>query len=71
MPRYYFRLTDGKQALDNHRGIDLPGSAATRTMRWRSHAASKAVVQCQVGIGQGGSSQSSISMDTGRGGADR
>jgi hypothetical protein len=31
MPRYYFRLTDGKQALDNHRGIDLPGNAAART----------------------------------------
>jgi hypothetical protein len=31
MPRYYFRLTDGKRALDNHRGIDLPGNAAART----------------------------------------
>jgi hypothetical protein len=28
MPRYYFRLTNGKQVLDNHRGIDLPGNAA-------------------------------------------
>ena len=31
MPRYYFRLADGKQVLDNHRGIDLPGNAAART----------------------------------------
>jgi hypothetical protein len=31
MPRYYFRLTDGKRTLDNHRGIDLPGNAAART----------------------------------------
>jgi hypothetical protein len=31
MPRYYFRLTDGKRALDNHRGIDLPGNAAARS----------------------------------------
>jgi hypothetical protein len=28
MPRYYFRLTNGKQLLDNHSGIDLPGDAA-------------------------------------------
>jgi hypothetical protein len=28
MPRYYFRLTDGKRVLDNHKGIDLPGNAA-------------------------------------------
>lgn len=31
MPRYYFRLTDGKQVLNNHEGIDLPGNAAART----------------------------------------
>jgi hypothetical protein len=31
MPRYYFHLTDGKQVLDNHKGIDLPGNAAART----------------------------------------
>jgi hypothetical protein len=30
MPRYYFRLTDGKRVLDNHKGIDLPGNAAAR-----------------------------------------
>ncbi len=30
MPRYYFRLTDGSQALNNHKGIDLPGNAAAR-----------------------------------------
>jgi hypothetical protein len=31
MPRYYFRLTNGKQVLDNHKGVDLPGDAAART----------------------------------------
>jgi hypothetical protein len=31
MPRYYFLLTDGKQVLNNHTGIDLPGNAAART----------------------------------------
>ena len=30
MPRYYFHLTDGKQVLGNHRGIDLAGNAAAR-----------------------------------------
>jgi hypothetical protein len=30
MPRYYFHLTDGKQVLDNHKGIDLSGNAAAR-----------------------------------------
>ena len=30
MPRYFFHLTDGKQVLDNHKGIDLPGNAAAR-----------------------------------------
>ena len=30
MPRYYFHLTDGKQVLSNHKGIDLPGNAAAR-----------------------------------------
>ena len=30
MPRYYFHLTDGKQVLNNHKGIDLPGNAAVR-----------------------------------------
>ena len=30
MPRYYFRLTDGNQVLNNHKGIDLPGNAAAR-----------------------------------------
>jgi hypothetical protein len=28
MPRYYFHLTDGKQVLNNHKGID--GNAAAR-----------------------------------------
>src|SRR5664279_1658761 len=30
MPRYYFQLTDGKQVLNNHKGIDLSGNAAAR-----------------------------------------
>ena len=30
MPRYYFHLTDGKQLLNNHKGIDLAGNAAAR-----------------------------------------
>lgn len=30
MARFYFRLTDGNQVLNNHQGIDLPGRAAAR-----------------------------------------
>ena len=30
MARYFFRLTDGNQVLNNHKGIDLPGAAAAR-----------------------------------------
>ena len=30
MPRYYFHLTDGKNALDNHEGMNFPGNAAAR-----------------------------------------
>lgn len=30
MPRYFFHLTDGKQVLNNHKGVDLPGNAAAR-----------------------------------------
>ena len=30
MPRYYFQLSDGKQVLNNHKGIDLAGNAAAR-----------------------------------------
>ena len=30
MPRYYFHLTDGKNVLTNHQGVDLPGNAAAR-----------------------------------------
>jgi hypothetical protein len=30
MPRYYFHLTNGKQVLSNHKGIDLSGNAAAR-----------------------------------------
>jgi hypothetical protein len=31
MPLYFFRLTSGKQVLDNHQGVDLPGDAAALT----------------------------------------
>jgi hypothetical protein len=30
MPHYYFPLTDGKQVLDNHKGMNLAGDAAAR-----------------------------------------
>ena len=30
MPRYYFHLTDGKQVLSNHKGLELAGPAAAR-----------------------------------------
>jgi Domain of unknown function (DUF6894) len=30
MPRYFFHLTDGKNVLNNHKGIDLAGNAAAR-----------------------------------------
>ena len=30
MPSYYFHLTDGRQVLNNHKGIDLSGNAAAR-----------------------------------------
>jgi hypothetical protein len=30
MPRYFFHLTDGKNTLDNHQGLDLAGNAAAR-----------------------------------------
>lgn len=30
MPRYYFRLTNGAQLLNNHKGIELVGNAAAR-----------------------------------------
>ena len=47
MPRYYFHLTDGKQVLNNHKGIDLSGKcrrsrrcdgARTRPQTRRGHA---------------------------------
>ena len=28
MRRYYFHITDGKNVLSNHKGMDLPGEAA-------------------------------------------
>jgi hypothetical protein len=30
MPRYYFRITDGKEVLNAHQGLDLLGNAAAR-----------------------------------------
>lgn len=30
MQHYYFHLTDGKQVLNNHKGVDLSGNAAAR-----------------------------------------
>jgi len=30
MPRFYFHLTDGKQTLSNHQGMELGGVAAAR-----------------------------------------
>jgi Domain of unknown function (DUF6894) len=30
MPRYFFRLTDGKEVLNPHEGLELPGSATAR-----------------------------------------
>jgi hypothetical protein len=30
MPRLLFPLTDGKNVLSNHQGMDLPGNAAAR-----------------------------------------
>jgi len=30
MPRSYFHLTDGKQAQNNRKGVDLPSDAAAR-----------------------------------------
>ncbi|MGH6769488.1 MAG: DUF6894 family protein [Xanthobacteraceae bacterium] len=30
MPRYYFRLTDGKETLKSGEGLDLIGNAAAR-----------------------------------------
>jgi hypothetical protein len=30
MARYYFHLTDGKQIITTHEGVDLPGNAAAR-----------------------------------------
>jgi Domain of unknown function (DUF6894) len=30
MPRFFFHLTDGKNVLTNHQGVDLAGNAAAR-----------------------------------------
>jgi hypothetical protein len=30
MPRYYLRITDGKEVLKNPKGLELPGNAAAR-----------------------------------------
>jgi Domain of unknown function (DUF6894) len=30
MPRYYFHITNGRETLENPKGMDLPGNAAAR-----------------------------------------
>ena len=30
MPRYHFHITNGRESLDNPKGMDLPGNAAAR-----------------------------------------
>lgn len=30
MARYFFHLTNGKDVLNNHKGMDFPGNAAAR-----------------------------------------
>jgi hypothetical protein len=30
MPRYYFDVTNGRETLENPKGMDLPGNAAAR-----------------------------------------
>ncbi|HYY39037.1 MAG TPA: hypothetical protein VE801_14945 [Xanthobacteraceae bacterium] len=30
MPRYYFHVTNGRETLENPKGMDLPGNAAAR-----------------------------------------
>jgi hypothetical protein len=35
IPRYFIQLTNGRQVLDNHVGVELPGSAAARDVALR------------------------------------
>ena len=65
MARYYFHLSDGKQVLNNHKGIDLPGNAAAREDALvLAHATSNTGPSCRDGIGAAGSSRSSMRMVT-------
>ena len=59
-----FHLTDGKQVLNNHKGVDLSGNAAAREdaaamARDLEHGGS-----CRAGTGPAGSSPSWISTET-------
>jgi hypothetical protein len=65
MPRYYFHLTDGKQVLDDHKGMNLPGNDAARdgameVARDRRHG----VRRCPIEIGPAGSWRSSTRRAT-------
>ena len=64
MPRYYFHLTDGKQVLNNHKGIDLPGNAAAREDAVALARDLKQAWSCRAGTGVVGSLSSSTSTDT-------
>ena len=58
MPRYYFHLTDGKQVLNNHTGIDLPGNAAAREDALALARDLEHGWSCRAGTGPAGSSSS-------------
>ena len=60
MPRYYFRLTDGNQILNNHKGVDLAGDAAALEDALALARDLNLDRSCRAGIGLAGSSRSSI-----------
>jgi hypothetical protein len=60
----YFHLTDGKQVLSNHKGIDLSGNAAAREDGSRWHAISNTRWSWRAGTGPVDSSPSWISFFT-------
>jgi hypothetical protein len=48
-----FHLTDGKQVLNNHKGIDLPGRrwrshATSNTAQWQSKPFARPIVSCLI-----------------------
>jgi hypothetical protein len=55
MPRYYFHVTNGKESLENPKGVDLPGNAAARR-RWCWPANSDTAKSSRAEIGMDGSS---------------